>query len=67
MTYLELMKMGETIQSQAEEIKRLRASLELIADIAEGSRTVNSLPHIANIARGLLVTSKRDTLAGWRQ
>ena len=28
--------------------------LELIADIAEGSATVNSLPHIAKITRQLL-------------
>ena len=34
-------------------------ALELIADIAEGSQTVNSLPHIAKIAR--------DTLGGNRE
>jgi hypothetical protein len=31
-----------------------RETLNLIADIAEGSRTVNSLPNIAKIARGAL-------------
>lgn len=31
--------------------ERLRTRLEQIADIAEGSRTINSLPHIAKIAR----------------
>lgn len=29
-------------------------ALELIADIAEGSQTINSLPHIAKIARGAI-------------
>jgi hypothetical protein len=36
---------------------KLAAALELIADIAEGSGTANSLPHIARIARQAL----RDT------
>jgi hypothetical protein len=33
------------------ENERLRAALETIADIAEGSETLNSLPNIAKIAR----------------
>lgn len=35
------------------EIERLLARLDMIADIAEGSTTANSLPHIAKIARGV--------------
>lgn len=35
------------------ENERLRAALQRIADIAEGSGTVNSLPNIARIAREL--------------
>ena len=39
-------------QHDAEVAKaKLRAALEQIADIAEGSGTANSLPHIARIAR----------------
>lgn len=38
------------IEAKAE-IEGLRAALETIADIAEGSGTVNSLPNIAKIAR----------------
>lgn len=34
------------------QIAGLLHRLGLIADIAEGSETVNSLPHIAKIARG---------------
>ncbi|OLL27452.1 hypothetical protein BTH42_31905 [Burkholderia sp. SRS-W-2-2016] len=34
---------------------RLREALALIADIAEGSTTANSLPNIARIARAALV------------
>jgi hypothetical protein len=37
---------------QDEQINRLFARLAMIADIAEGSGTTNSLPHIARIARG---------------
>jgi hypothetical protein len=33
---------------------RLAAALDMIALIAEGSRTINSLPHIAKIARKAL-------------
>jgi len=32
-------------------IERLRATLGTLADIGEGSKTLNSLPHIAKIAR----------------
>jgi hypothetical protein len=40
---------------------RLRAALELIADIGEGSTTANSLPHIARLARkALAVGNARD-------
>lgn len=34
------------------EVRELRRKMEQIADIAEGSSTLNSLPHIAKIARG---------------
>lgn len=34
------------------EVTELRRKLEQIADIAEGSGTINSLLHIAKIARG---------------
>lgn len=37
-----------------DEIERLRTAFEQIADIAEGSQTVNSLPHITKIAREVL-------------
>ena len=39
------------IQELLAEIERLRAALDQIADIADGSGTVNSLTHIAKIAR----------------
>lgn len=45
---------GEPSVSLAVTIGKLRGNLELIADMAEGSRTVNSLPHIAQIAREAL-------------
>lgn len=35
-------------------------ALRLIADIAEGSSTKNSLPHIAKIARRALKEMKRE-------
>lgn len=35
-------------------------ALEQIADIAEGSRTANSLPHIARIARETLATLRLE-------
>lgn len=35
-------------------------ALEQIADIAEGSRTVNSLPHIAKIARAAAAEAEGD-------
>jgi hypothetical protein len=34
---------------------RMREALALIADIAEGSTTANSLPNIARVARNALV------------
>jgi len=44
------------VQSDTQKLRadnaRLQARLAMIADIAEGSGTVNSLPHIAKIARG---------------
>jgi hypothetical protein len=42
---------------------RLLEALELIADIAEGSRTINSLPHIAKIARAA-ITAQTASLRG---
>lgn len=39
----------------AHDNERLREALTLIADIAEGSTTANSLPNIARIARSALV------------
>ena len=36
----------------ARQLLRREERLQLISDIAEGSGTVNSLPHIAKIARG---------------
>jgi hypothetical protein len=39
------------------ENERLREVLALIADIAEGSTTVNSLPNIARLARVALIGS----------
>lgn len=42
------------VGEQPNTIGKLRDNLELIADMAEGSRTVNSLPHIAKIAREAL-------------
>lgn len=41
----------ETAIDEAAKRGRLQERLELIADIAEGSRTANSLQHIAKIAR----------------
>jgi hypothetical protein len=38
---------------------RLREALALIADLAEGSRTANSLPNIARVARAALVSAPR--------
>lgn len=42
------------------EIARKRADLELIRDIASGSTTANSLPHIARIARAALEPTGDD-------
>lgn len=42
------------------EHETFRAALETIADIAEGSGTANSLPHIAKIAR-LALTKGRGS------
>lgn len=39
--------------------ERLRAALALIADIASGSTTPNSLPNIARLARNALVGAQR--------
>ena len=39
---------------QSRHIERMQEALRMIADIAEGSQTVNSLPHIAKIARSTL-------------
>jgi hypothetical protein len=36
----------------------LRSALNTIADIAEGSGTVNSLPHIAKLARAALTKGR---------
>ncbi|SKD04465.1 hypothetical protein SAMN05445504_9235 [Burkholderia sp. CF099] len=40
------------------ENERLREALALIADIAEGSTTANSLPNIARLARVALVAAQ---------
>ena len=42
------------IMQQAQDDERLRRALALIADIADGSTTANSLPHIARRARDAL-------------
>lgn len=42
---------GRELERKDAEITRLVATLDLIADIAEGSQTLNSLPNIAKIAR----------------
>lgn len=36
---------------QSQHIEKMKGALNMIADIAEGSQTLNSLPHIAKIAR----------------
>lgn len=43
---------GRTCERAFIEISALRDRLQMIAGIAEGSSTVNSLPHIVKIARG---------------
>ena len=43
----------------ADEINRLTAALETIANIGEGSTTANSLPHMARIARAALTSGER--------
>ncbi len=43
----------------AHENERLREAIALIADIAEGSTTANSLPNIARLARNALLASPR--------
>jgi hypothetical protein len=45
-------------KSCEQQLERLRQALELIADIAEASRTANSLPHIAKLAREAFRASK---------
>jgi hypothetical protein len=40
---------------------RLREALHLIADIAEGSSTANSLPNVARIARNALCAAHPAT------
>jgi hypothetical protein len=51
---------AEIVDRLEAEIERLRARLDMIAGIAEGSTTANSLPHIAKIARGLDEQSTRE-------
>jgi hypothetical protein len=41
-------------------LSHAREALELIADIAEGSTTANSLPHIGKLARSALARSNPD-------
>jgi hypothetical protein len=47
-------------QQLAHENQRMREALSLIANIAGGSTTANSLPDIARIARGALLSSPRE-------
>lgn len=47
-------------QEAAAAIDHMRAGLATIADIAEGSTTANSLPHIAKLARALISGEGRD-------
>jgi hypothetical protein len=47
-------------QQLAHENQRMREALALIADIAGGSTTANSLPNIARIARSALIASPRE-------
>jgi hypothetical protein len=49
-----LQRCSEHVCTVTADNARLRAALELIADIGEGSTTANSLPHIAKIARAAL-------------
>lgn len=49
-----LARCSAAAQTAHAENERLREALETVADIAEGSETVNSLPHIARIARAAL-------------
>lgn len=39
---------------------RLREALRVIADIGEGSKTTNSLPNVAKIARAALVSAATE-------
>jgi hypothetical protein len=48
----EVKKLRAELVVMRAEIKELKARLALIADIASGSTTANSLPHIARIAQG---------------
>lgn len=48
--YMEMAK--QALEAAEIECARLQDRLDSIAAIAEGSGTVNSLPHIAKIARG---------------
>lgn len=50
-------------QHLAHDNARLREALALIADIAEGSTTANSLPNIARLARAALVSAVRENHA----
>lgn len=43
--------------------QRLREALTLIADIAEGSTTANSLPNIARLARNALLSAAHENEA----
>jgi hypothetical protein len=49
-------------QQLAHENQRMREALSLIADIAAGSTTANSLPNIGRIARAALIASPREEM-----
>ena len=47
-------ELGFELKNALARIGALETALRMIADIAEGSTTANSLPHIAKIARAAL-------------